>query len=226
MRLCCTAVALCLLAGYASAQSGLRSASLPDRTSTQPIPPPRADQFLARPRTYAPRFDRPARPRRQHGLPLGYGYFGDVYAPPDSRYPAENMPNGFLHLELEPRNAQVHIDGFYVGTVDDFRRVIPGRSVEAGPHRVELRASGYQTAAFDVLILPNETITYRADLEARAVSAAPAVAPRAVPKTFYVIPGCYAGDKPPRAARLRRGCDASKIRAIPPAVSTVARVRR
>jgi hypothetical protein len=36
------------------------------------------------------------------------------------------------------------------------------------------------------------------------------------PKTFYVIPDCYAGDKPPQADRLRPGCDASKVRKIPP----------
>jgi hypothetical protein len=68
---------------------------------------------------------------------------------------------------------------------------------------------------FDVLIPSNETITYRTDLlpigdSVKAVATSPGV-----PKTFYVIPGCYAGDKPPRA-KLPRGCDPSKVRAIPP----------
>ena len=36
------------------------------------------------------------------------------------------------------------------------------------------------------------------------------------PKTFYVIPGCYAGDKPPANEWLRPGCDRSNMRIIPP----------
>jgi hypothetical protein len=41
--------------------------------------------------------------------------------------------------------------------------------------------------------------------------------PPGQPKTFYVIPGCYAGDKPPEPGWLPSGCDISKLRAIPPA---------
>ena len=37
------------------------------------------------------------------------------------------------------------------------------------------------------------------------------------PKTIYVIPGCYAGDKPPRPEWLPRGCDRSRMRVVPPA---------
>ena len=36
------------------------------------------------------------------------------------------------------------------------------------------------------------------------------------PKTFYVIPGCYAGDRPPAPGWLRPGCDRSNMRVIPP----------
>jgi hypothetical protein len=36
------------------------------------------------------------------------------------------------------------------------------------------------------------------------------------PKTFYVIPRCYAGDRPPPPGWLRPGCDRSKMRVIPP----------
>jgi len=35
------------------------------------------------------------------------------------------------------------------------------------------------------------------------------------PDTFYVIPGCYAGNRPPKPARLPKGCDASKLQEIP-----------
>lgn len=36
------------------------------------------------------------------------------------------------------------------------------------------------------------------------------------PKTFYMIPGCYAGDRAPDVSWLPAGCDISKLRVVPP----------
>jgi hypothetical protein len=36
------------------------------------------------------------------------------------------------------------------------------------------------------------------------------------PKTFYVIPGCYAGDRPPEPDTLMPGCSISRLRVVPP----------
>jgi hypothetical protein len=36
------------------------------------------------------------------------------------------------------------------------------------------------------------------------------------PKTIYVIPNCYAGDKLPRPDQLRPGCRLSDLRIISP----------
>ncbi len=35
------------------------------------------------------------------------------------------------------------------------------------------------------------------------------------PDTFYVIPGCYAGNRPPNPQRLPKGCDVAKLRTTP-----------
>ncbi len=35
------------------------------------------------------------------------------------------------------------------------------------------------------------------------------------PDTYYVIPGCYAGNHPPDPQRLPKGCDAAKVRTTP-----------
>jgi hypothetical protein len=239
-------VGVMLLSNAASAQDGLRSASLPDRTPQNPIPmtattpgvrsgslpdrnpqnpipPARADQFIAHRRTYTPRLpgEPPRRGRSQNFLFGGYnyGYYSNDVMPRQGAQ--EQIPTGFFHLQLQPGSAQVYIDGLYLGTVDDFRRLIPGRALDAGPHRVELRANGYEAAAFDVLIQPNETTTYRSDLQPTGVRARAATATSGTPKTFYVIPGCYAGDKPPRSGPLPRGCDRSKLRTVPPSVSTI-----
>lgn len=211
------AVVMCFAASGAAAQDGLRSASLPERTPQNPIPAPRVDQFVAGPRTYTPRL--PGEQRRRHfrphvqgsyGLPLGYGYFSNDVVVPRETAP-EAVPNGYLFLQLQPVNAEVRVDGFYMGTVDDFRRLIPGRSIEAGPHRIEISAPGYETVSFDVFIAPNETVTYRRDLQAVASRERVTALPPGPPKTFYVIPGCYAGDKPPKSSPLPRGCDRLEI---------------
>jgi hypothetical protein len=234
VRLGCAIAAMCLASSTSFAQSGLRSASLPDRTPanpapsvstlrsaslpdrtpTQPIPPAGTDLFLAGPRDYAPDFHRrPRHPRYSIGFAYGYAPYSIESVDPREMVPERRT--GYLHLELEPRSAQVYVDGFYMGSVDDFRRIVPGRSLEAGAHRVDVRAPGYETTSFDVMIAPNETISYRSDLRpedagVKVVSLAPAA-----PKTFYVIPGCYAGDKPPRAG-LPRGCDRSRLKVVPP----------
>jgi hypothetical protein len=216
-RLFCAVASLCLLPGVGLAQDGLRSASLPERSPQQPIPAPRVDQFIAAPDTYTNRGENlPRRHRSRHDYPvgLGYGYSPYVSPAPENHDARTELPNGYLHLQMQPGTAQVFVDGYYMGSADDFRRLIPGRSLEAGAHRVELRAQGYETKTFDVLIPPNDTVSYRSNLEATETGVRPVLAP-AVPKTFYVIPGCYAGDKPPRAG-LPRGCDRSKLRAIPP----------
>jgi hypothetical protein len=185
-----------------------------------------ADVFRAGPRTYAPRFDR--RSNRSRVLDSS-GYLTGGYAPyyPGAEYPyadtvdrPEASDFGYLRLNVQPYSAQVYVDGFYVSTVGDFSGTAPARAIQAGPHRVEIRADGYETATFDVRIAPNETITYRRELaKADDVPQQARNIPPAAPKTFYVIPKCYAGDKRPSADRLPAGCRASNVRAIPPVVN-------
>jgi hypothetical protein len=58
----------------------------------------------------------------------------------------------------------VFVDGYYVGIVDDFDGVFQHVNLEAGEHRIEVRAPGYDEAiSFDVYVQPGRTITLRAD---------------------------------------------------------------
>lgn len=41
------------------------------------------------------------------------------------------------------------------------------------------------------------------------------------PKTFYVIPRCYAGDVRPTAQELPPGCDIAQLREVPPVIAPV-----
>ena len=154
------------------------------------------------------------------GFVGGYGgyagpYLGDTTSAPEAagRTPEAAPPPGMLRFAVTPLSAQVFVDSYYVGTIEDIDRervlLLP-----PGPHRVEIRAPGYDPVVFDVRIESNETVTYRAALapsprEAPAHAAAPAG-----PARMYVIPNCYLGNIPPRQDRLPSGCNTKQVRVI------------
>ena len=75
-------------------------------------------------------------------------------------------PRGALRLEVGPPTAQVYVDGFYVGSVEEVNRPQAGLSLAAGWHRVELRAPGYVTPAINVTIEADRITSYRGELKA------------------------------------------------------------
>jgi hypothetical protein len=191
-----------------------------------PAPPSaldRADIFGATPRTYAPRFDRVSRRDRFFGYSGGYitdpfGYISqpDSSSPALDRYMRNEQGTGYLRLEVEPDTAQVYVDDLYAGTVADFRR--GGRALDVGPHRVDIRADGYEPQGVELRIRSNDTLSYRGTLTRRDDRAEVQRTAAATPKTFYVIPRCYAGTSRPRAEQLPPGCRISDVRTVPPVV--------
>jgi hypothetical protein len=201
------------------AQDGLRSASLPERPiATQPPGP--EDLFRAGPETYRPRSGRkpPQSPQPHDGprpvLSNGWSYWPYVTVPqPDPpATPRESRPapeTGVLQLRIAPEHALVYIDGLYDGTAATLR--LTGTRLRAGVHRVRIEAPGYQPSTFDARIAGGETVTHSQVLDP-VVSSSPAKpVVTNVARTMYVIPRCYAGDKPPDASS---GCDLTKLRTI------------
>jgi hypothetical protein len=76
-----------------------------------------------------------------------------------------NLPTGSIRLKVEPRDAEVLVDGFYAGRVDDFDGARQKLNITRGVHRIELRAPGYETATFNVTIVVGETTTYKTELK-------------------------------------------------------------
>jgi hypothetical protein len=131
-----------------------------------------------------------------------------VVAPPPppepAPQPAEKPAPGRLILEVEPATAQVYADGYYVGAPEDFGAARGGGLIEAGPHRLDVSAAGYEPISVDLRVTAGQPVTYRALLKALPPSAA------APPTTFYLIPGCYMGNIPPNEARLPATCDQTR----------------
>ncbi|MFN7985806.1 MAG: PEGA domain-containing protein, partial [Vicinamibacterales bacterium] len=100
------------------------------------------------------------------GLGLGgyYGYYdpwmwGDPY-PAYSYYDHD----GSLKLKVTPRQAEVYVDGYFAGAVDDYDGIFQQLRINPGPHRIEIRLDGYETLTFDVRIEPGRTITYKGEM--------------------------------------------------------------
>ena len=93
------------------------------------------------------------------GSPYGYdsGYYG--------YYGNEQGGRGGLKLKVEPTFAEVYVDGYYMGIVDDFDGTFQRMELEVGAHHIEIRAPGYQTVVFDVRIEFGDTVTYRGELQ-------------------------------------------------------------
>jgi hypothetical protein len=97
----------------------------------------------------------------------GYGYGGGGYSGGGGGYSVSQSyrDNGSLRLKIDPRQAQVYIDGYYVGLVDEYDGAFQKLGVEGGGHKVELKADGYEPLQFEVLITPGETVTYKGEMK-------------------------------------------------------------
>src|SRR5688572_27674963 len=90
------------------------------------------------------------------------GFYGGVFR--SGRYYGSYFDVGELRLRVSPRHAQVFVDGYYAGIVDDYDGMLQSMKMEDGPYHIEIVAPGYAPLEFDVRILPGQKITYRGDL--------------------------------------------------------------
>ena len=145
----------------------------------------------------------------------GYGigpYVPGPYVPGPYIYESTAPPTrlGGLRFETYPDSAQVSVDGNYVGIVGDYG--LRGKALElpAGQHSIELKADGYAPVAFAINISPNQVSRFLGDLHLLPVPP-PTRSSSAVAATYYVIPNCYAGTRPPTRP-LPKGCDLKAMR--------------
>jgi len=137
---------------------------------------PRQNYYVYRYPSY-----RYAYPYRYYGSPYpyyGYSYYdpgftGSFYWSnhawqPQAYYYGANYDYdlGKLRLDMEPREAEVYIDGYYAGIVDEFDGQLQGLRLQAGTYRVQVALAGFQPLDFDVRISSGRTTTYRGELNA------------------------------------------------------------
>jgi PEGA domain len=96
------------------------------------------------------------------GPGYGYGYGWGGY--PAGHWSEYDENQGGIRLDMKPRDAQVYVDGYYAGIVDDFDGSSQHLTLDTGHHKIEVRAPGMETLTLDVNILRRETIRYRGGL--------------------------------------------------------------
>jgi hypothetical protein len=99
-----------------------------------------------------------------HGYPYAYPYaypYSYPYAYPYYWY--DN--SGSARLEITPRNAQVYVDGRFVGIVDDFDGSLQRLRVGNGQHEIQIYLEGYRPLTQKVLFTPGTTVNIQSALQ-------------------------------------------------------------
>lgn len=133
-----------------------------------------------RPYYYYPSFYRPA---YWGGFGWGYGWYDPFwyqrYPYPPPRYRGYDYDEASARIEVTPKDAQVFVDGYYVGSVDDFDGVLQRLHVRAGEHTLEIFKEGYRTIRERVDFRRGET--YRVRFTMEPLDAGEAQPPRPAP---------------------------------------------
>jgi hypothetical protein len=138
----------------------------PDRPRP-PLPPPHGTYIYP----FAPfvgfdfvyRFPFGAYPYSRYGYPESPYRF--IFPPPGC-VAIELEAHGGVRIDVPQREATVHVDGFYVGVVDDFNGTLEHLNLTPGPHHIELHAPGFETTVFEVNIEAGHVIVYRTPMRA------------------------------------------------------------
>lgn len=99
--------------------------------------------------------------------PYGYGY---RLSPPDAS----------VHMDVKPREAEVYVDGYYAGVVDDFDGSFQRLHVDPGEHVIELYLDGYRTVKQTVYLTPDNTFRIKYQMERLGPGETPGPKPQPV----------------------------------------------
>jgi hypothetical protein len=120
-----------------------------------------------------------------YGYPYYYGRYPWGYPYP---YPYYSYNTSSVRLQVKPVHAEVYIDGYAVGTVDNFDGWAQRLDVEPGEHELTIYLPGHRTNRQPILFRPGATIRVEHVMQPLAPGdpeeARPSPAPRA-PRSSY-----------------------------------------
>ena len=124
-----------------------------------------------------------------------YAQFG---YPPYPYYPYYGVDRGAsVRIEATPVEAEVYVDGFYAGIVDDFDGVFQRLHVAPGAHEITLYRDGFRTVRQKVYLTPDATFKIKYAME--PLAAGETNEPRPVPEAPPPSAQPTGAPLPPRA---------------------------
>jgi hypothetical protein len=85
--------------------------------------------------------------------------------PPRFPYPLMDDLRGAVRIEVSPKEAEVYVDGYYAGIVDDFDGTFQRLRVTPGAHQIIVRRDGFHSIKEDVYLTPDNVHHIRRALE-------------------------------------------------------------
>jgi hypothetical protein len=70
-----------------------------------------------------------------------------------------------VRIDVAPRDAEVFLDGYWIGTVDDFDGYLQRLRARSGEHEIEIYKDGFHTVKQKVFLQPGQTFRVRHTLE-------------------------------------------------------------
>lgn len=144
--------------------------------------------------------------------PFWWGYYGWApywgwgwAYPPPYYYPYynRNWDLGEARLQVKPRDAEVYVNGYFAGLVDDFDGISQRLRLEPGEYEVEIFREGYKPYRQRLMFTRGNTIHIRHELEKQAPGDPPAVRPTPSSPPPSQPPSLGDRDRDYRAPRAR-----------------------
>jgi hypothetical protein len=95
----------------------------------------------------------------------GYGYGAAYYQVPIYGRGRGYDRGGSIRLQVSPRQAEVFVDGYFAGTVDDFDGVWQRLNIEAGEHEIQVYLAGYRPFSQRFYLQPGKSFNIKHTLE-------------------------------------------------------------
>lgn len=122
-----------------------------------------------------------------YGFYGGYGWYGGWYGP----YGPYGYYGGYygssLKVEVQPKDAEVFVDGHRAGIVDEFDGFWQRLEVESGAHDITLFKPGFRTVTQKLYLQPGSTFKLKYVMEPLAAGevSAPPPQPQPDPQPYY-----------------------------------------
>ena len=121
-----------------------------------------------------------------------------------------------VRLQVTPKQAEVYLDGYYVGVVDDFDGVFQRLDTPTGQHELQVYMQGYKTLSQNMLFRPGQTYKVSAVLQPLAPGDPPEPRPVAAPRPQRQYEGPPPGYQPPQGEGGPRPVSATAGEGAPP----------